>query len=170
MVWRALLKMSADSHCQFSPIWWTLWLVWYQPSKRAHQKILFFKFLDSTMNFGLNFVFQCLWTFFYHSNACHELWKNEIFNQNVQHTPSLYHCIISLLLEKSTNDSLYCHCFVSIVSIYVYYISNLLNTRKGPRHLLLFFKSSQKKALHPDQSRNTNKIFFFQLKHTGQFW
>ena len=73
MVWRALLKMSADTHCQFSPIWWTLWLVWYQPSKRARQNILLFKLLDSTMNFGLNFVFQCLWTFFYHSNACHEL-------------------------------------------------------------------------------------------------
>ena len=48
--------------------------------------------------------------------------------------------------------------------VYVYYISNLLNTRKRPRHLLLFFKSSQKKALHPDQSRNTNKIFFFSTE------
>ena len=30
--------------------------------------------MDSTINFGLNFVFQFLWTFFYLSNACYELW------------------------------------------------------------------------------------------------
>ena len=74
MVWRALLELSADTHSQFSPILWTFWPVWYQPSKKAHQNILLFKFLESTMNFESNFVFQCLWTFFYLGNAYYELW------------------------------------------------------------------------------------------------
>ena len=43
--------------------------------KRLIKTFLLFKFVDSTMNFDLNFVFQCvLKKFFYHSNTCHKLW------------------------------------------------------------------------------------------------
>ena len=73
MFWRALLEGWYQTSQRVHQIGLNWPCVSADISKGARQTISLFEFVDSTMNFGLNFVFQCLWTFFYHSNACHEM-------------------------------------------------------------------------------------------------
>ena len=66
MFWRALLEGRYQSGQKAHQIGLNWLCVLADISKWARQIISLFKFVDSTMNFGLYFVFQCLWTFFIH--------------------------------------------------------------------------------------------------------